>query len=175
MTKDQVILLTKTLLTAIGSFFLGKSLFGGAITDNLLQTIVSGVVVVGSVVWSFFDGSIAVEGIQGALKQIVAAIGGVLASLGKSTASFDAISGALLPIIVLVYGLLSQKKSANIASGAVAIADLKGVSTQQAITPSLRVAGSPIQTVNAVKTETVVAASPATPVNTTPNTNTPVK
>lgn len=166
MTKDQIISIIRTLLTGIGAFFIGKSIFGVAISDNIIGLVGGGVAVVGSFIWSILDKSLAVEGFQAAIKQVVTAIGGILAALGKNIQSFESISGALLPILTLIYTYLSQKKSAAIAKGTIAIQDLKGVKPSEPITPALRVAGQPIETVTAVKTETIVAASPSTPVNT---------
>lgn len=168
MTKEQIISIIRTLLTGIGAFFIGKSLFGVSISDNLVSLIGGGVAVLGSFIWSIVDKSLALEGFQAAIKQVITAIGGILAALGKSTESFESISGALLPVITLIYTFLSQKKSAQIANGSIAIQDLKGVKPANAITPSLRVANQPIQTIPAVKTETVIAASSVTPVNTPP-------
>jgi hypothetical protein len=175
MTKDQIISIVRTLLTGIGAFFIGKSIFGVQVSDNILQLVAGSIAVIGSFVWSIVDKSLAVEGFQAAIKQVVTAIGGVLAALGKNTQSFESITGALLPVLTLIYTFLSQKKSIAIANGSIAIQDLKGVKASNAITPSLRVANEPVKTVSAIETKTVTAATSETPINQVPGTNTPVK
>ena len=128
MNKDTILTLIRTALTAVGAFFIGKSIGGEAIDQQLWQTILGIAMAMVSTAWGFFDKSTTLEGLQSVLRQVITFVGGFLIPSGKIKEELlEQIIGIVLPIATLIYSQLSKKKTANLVSGKfLAKTDVKG-------------------------------------------------
>lgn len=129
MDKDRLFSVIRYILTAVGAWLVGKTVFGTVVDPNYWETVIGIAMAVISTVWGFVDKSLALEGFQGALRQIVAFFGGVTVSKGWISAeSFTMVSGLVLSAAAWIYSWLSHRKTARLANpyDTLTVADLSG-------------------------------------------------
>lgn len=118
MNKETWATLVRTLLTSIGAFLIGKTLFGDPIVSGTIDVLVGAGMSLFSIVWGIVTKEIGIEMIQSAIRQILISVGGLLVAANKISAEkIEAVSGILLVVSTLLYSVLSRKKSDAIVSG----------------------------------------------------------
>lgn len=129
MNRELLFTLIRSVLTAVGSFMFGKSLFGLDITPEWWETAIGAVLTIASVVWGIMDKTLTIEAWQSALRQIFVFVGGILVAIGKFTPEqFAAILGVLLVVANMSYSFLSKKKSEQVANEKINPESLKKLS-----------------------------------------------
>lgn len=128
MKKENVFSLIRTILTALGSFLIGKNIFGNVVDQSILEIIVGAVLSIVSIAWSIADKTANIEMLQSGIRKVFVMIGGLLVASGKlDAAKLDTYLGLALSLIPFLYSLLSKKKSQEIAEGTISVQDLAGV------------------------------------------------
>lgn len=118
MSKDVVLSFARTFLTALGAFFLGKTIFGSSVTADVWQGWLGGGIALASTIWGIADKSATLDAIQSGLRSFVITLGGILIALGKLKAdTLIAILGVITPVVAFVYSTLSKVKTSQIATG----------------------------------------------------------
>lgn len=127
--NSNVLAIIRVVLSGFGAFLLGKNLFGTAIDESLWQEIVGAAMIVISLIMTVLNKSSTVEMIEGFVRQLITALGGLLTGLGiVKEETYQAISGIIAVILPYVLSLLGKKKNQEIATGALGVKDLVGVS-----------------------------------------------
>lgn len=139
MNKEVVLSILRSVMTALGSYLVGKNFLGAEIDDVLWQGILGAVMTTVSIIWGIVTKELSIEGLQSGLRSVIMFIGALLVGSGilkeEVVASILAIIATIIPVI---YSQVSKQKSKNIANGEIGIADLRGVDvTETAITPSV--------------------------------------
>lgn len=125
-TKIQISSILRTLLTAVGSFLVGKVVFGHNVDDAILQTCSGIIMAVFSTVWGVLDKTASIEMIQSTVRQVITFIGGFMIAAGKLTNNNMEAILALIPVVLpLLQSHLSRVKSNQIDSGKINVQQLK--------------------------------------------------
>lgn len=129
MSKETVMTLARTILSAVGAFLIGKHIFGTVADETVVGAIVGGIMTTASVVWGIVDKSSGIEQIQSGIRQVVTLVGGILISSGKLSAEkLETYLGLAIALATFIYSLLSRKKTADIAAGILKIVPKNGKS-----------------------------------------------
>lgn len=116
----------RALLTAIGAFVIGKNVFGTAIDNQVWESVISGIVVVATLIWSIKDKTANIEMWQSGIRTAITFIGGLL--LAKHIINAEQLAAVItgaLTVLPVIYGLLSKAKSTMIANGTLPVQQLK--------------------------------------------------
>jgi hypothetical protein len=125
-TKIQFTSIIRTLLTAVGSFLIGRTIFGEHIDDETLQTITGIVLTLFSTVWGILDKTATIEMVQSALRQVITFIGGFLIAAGKLTNNnLEAILAIIPTILPLIQSHFARVKSNQLNAGEITTQQLK--------------------------------------------------
>lgn len=128
MSKETVLSIVRSILTAVGAYMAGKYLLGTPIDDNLWLGVIGSATTLISVIWGIVDKTATIEAVQSGLRSVIMFFGALLVGSGvlkgEVLESALAIVATLIPVI---YSQLSKQKSKNIAEGSTGIADLAGV------------------------------------------------
>lgn len=125
MTKETFVIILKAALTVLGSWLMGKNLFGHPIDQSFIEIITGIAMAAFSIAWSIYDKSYSIESIQATVRQAVLLAGGFLISTGKITPErLDAVLGVLLALIPVLQSYLAKKKVAQIQQGKIAISEM---------------------------------------------------
>lgn len=126
MTSERIFSILRNLLTIVGGWFIGKSLFGAEIDQNTWELVMGVVLSLVGTVWSIVDKTVTIEKIQGTVRHVISVIGGALVASGKISAEhLELILGVILAIIPLVQGYFSRKKVQALESGKYSVNQLK--------------------------------------------------
>jgi hypothetical protein len=126
MQKETLFSLIRTVLMAVGAFFIGKNLLGSAIDSSTLEVIVGSTMSLISIVWGIVSKELGIEMVQSALRSILTGIGGLFVAAGKlSGDTLNAIIGLIAAIAPLLQSILARKKSSGIVQGKIDPAQLK--------------------------------------------------
>jgi hypothetical protein len=126
MNKEVLFTLLRALLTLVGTYLIGKPLFGGTIDDNVLQVIFGAVMSIAGLAWSVFDKTIGLEMIQAFIRSVGMGIGGILIANGKLSAEkLETYLGAILALSIFLHSWLGKKKNDGIVNGTIPPAALK--------------------------------------------------
>lgn len=118
MTKDVILSLIRTLLTAFGAFLFGKNVFGTTLDSTTWEIWVGALLTLGSTIWGIVDKTSTIEAVQSGLRSVFTVGGGILVAMGKLTGqTLDSVVGLIAPIVTFLYSALSKQKNAQIASG----------------------------------------------------------
>lgn len=125
-TKIDWLSILRAILTAIGSFLIGKSIFGYGIDDINWQTIVGIIISIGSLIMAIKDKAANIEMWQSVLRQILIFVGGILVAAGIMTGkNLEAIL-ALIPVLIpVIQSYTARVKINQIESGKVSTEQLK--------------------------------------------------
>lgn len=127
MTKDTILSLIRSFLTAAGAFLIGKNIFGQAATSDTIMLWVGILVTVVSTVWGIVDKTTGVDQWGSALRSIITAIGGYLVARGIIN---DNTVQAILSILAIVIPALQSQNAKNkvvqIAQGKIAPVESTG-------------------------------------------------
>lgn len=125
-TKIKWQSIVRGLLTAIGSFLVGKNIFGHDVDASLWQEIAGIVMAVVSTVWGIRDKTAGVEMIQSTIRQVLTFAGGFLIAAGYITGNNLEAILALIPVILpIVQSHLSRAKTNQIVTGKISTQELK--------------------------------------------------
>lgn len=125
MTRETFFSLLRTLLTSVGVFLIGKNLLGSTIDQSILEMIIGIVMSLGSVIWSIFDKTLAIEMLQSFLRQAVVGLGGLMVAKGVlSPEKLEAYVGLVTVLVPFIYGIFSRRKSAKIEAGTLPVEKL---------------------------------------------------
>ena len=118
MSKEVLLSLVRTILTAIGAFFVGKTIFGTEVNSEVWQGWLGGALALVSTVWGIVSKDATVESVQSGLRSFIVVAGGILIALGKlKSETLEAILGVIAAIIPFLYSTLSKQKTAQLANG----------------------------------------------------------
>lgn len=118
MTQDSFTSALRAALTLAGSFLIGHSLFGHALSNDFWQLISGAVMTIGSTIWGIRDKPATIEGIQSAVRQIILAAGGVLLAVGRiQQQQLDSIIAIALVIVPIIQSHTSRVKVKQLANG----------------------------------------------------------
>jgi uncharacterized membrane protein len=110
----------RALLILVGSYIVGKNLFGHAVDSSTWQIIVGAAVTVASTIWGIVTKTANVEGVESAVRSVITSIGGLLASAGViSGDNLNAILGLVTALAPFLQSVLSKSKNQQIASGTI--------------------------------------------------------
>lgn len=125
MDKITIVAIIKNALALVGSFLIGKELFGSAIDESLWQIITGSVMVLISFLMSFASNTVTKEKFQDALRVLIVSIGGALTAGGwVEPVKVEMWIGAITAIAPMVYEWISRKKSQDIAKGDIPVQQL---------------------------------------------------
>lgn len=126
MTSERIFSILRNILTIVGGWFIGKSLFGEAIDTNTLELLIGVVMSLAGTIWSIVDKTVTIEKIQGTVRHVISVIGGALVASGKISAeNLELILGIILALIPIIQGYFSRKKVQAIESGKYSVNQLK--------------------------------------------------
>ena len=125
MNKETIFTLLRALLTTVGTFLIGKNLFGANIDDSLWQVILGALMSVASIVWGIMTKSLGLEMWQSGIRQLFLAVGGILLASGKlSPEKLESLLGLVTAVGVFVYSLISKVKSNQLVDGTISTTQL---------------------------------------------------
>jgi nitric oxide reductase large subunit len=125
MDKTTIVAVIKNALALIGSFLIGKELFGAAVDESLWQIIAGAVMLLISFVMSFASNLVTKEKFQDAIRVLIVGIGGALVAGGwVEPAKLEMWIGAITAIAPMIYEWISRKKSQEIAKGEIPVQQL---------------------------------------------------
>lgn len=126
--NPNILTVIRMVLSAFGAYLLGKNLFGHAIDESLWQEIVGGAMIVISLVMTVLNKTSTYEAVEGFIRQTVTALGGLLVGLGiVKDQAYTTVSSIVIALLPYILSLLGKKKSQEIATGNLGVADLTGV------------------------------------------------
>lgn len=126
MNKEQILSLVRTILSAVGAFFIGKYILGNKVDEPLLELIVGAVMTLASIIWSIVDKTATLEKMESGVRQIIIVIGGLLVSAGKLSAEkLETYVGLAVALTAFIWSTLGKKKTEAISSGKVDVSNLK--------------------------------------------------
>jgi hypothetical protein len=110
--------LVRALLTLIGTFLIGKTIFGHPLLGPTWDTITGGMLTAGSIGWSIYNGTATEETLESLVRQLLQGAGGLLVGSGLLNSSeLAAITSFVILSVPIVWGYLSKAKTAKIANG----------------------------------------------------------
>lgn len=113
--KEKVFSFVRTLLVALGVFFIGTDLKGWQITEDVWQSAIGVLMSVGGLIWAIIDKTIVEDQFISFVKAIIIGIGGAMVALGVVTLeTFNYISGFILVLAPYIWGLIERKKAAKV-------------------------------------------------------------
>lgn len=116
----------RVVLTAIGSFLIGRTLFGHNIDYALWEQIAGVVIILASTFWGIVNKTAGIEKIQSALRQVFVVAGGLIVSAGYITGNQLETILALIPVVLpLIYSYTSRIKSRQLADNTINVQQLK--------------------------------------------------
>lgn len=125
MTKEQFYSIITALLTVVGTFLIGKNIWGQPVDTELWQTITGAVLAVAGLVMSFLDKNLTIEKWQGIARTTIMAVGGVLIGIGRLTPeALETWIGIITSLIPMLYTWLSKKKNEQIQAGEINVRQL---------------------------------------------------
>ena len=125
MDRITITAIVKNVLALIGSFLIGKELFGAQVDESLWQIIAGAVLVLISFVLSFASNTVTKEKFQDAIRVLLVGIGGALVAGGwVEPAKVEMWIGAITAIAPMIYEWISRKKSQEIAKGEIPVQQL---------------------------------------------------
>jgi nitric oxide reductase large subunit len=125
MDKTTIVAVIKNALALIGSFLIGKELFGAAVDESLWQIIAGAIMLLISFVMSFASNLVTKEKFQDAIRVLIVGIGGALVAGGwVEPAKLEMWIGAITAIAPMIYEWISRKKSQEIAKGEIPVQQL---------------------------------------------------
>jgi len=120
MALQNALSAIRALLILVGSYVVGKNVFGHAIDSSTWQIIAGSVVTVASTIWGIVTKTANVEGVESAVRSVITSIGGLLASAGViSGDNLNAILGLVTALAPFLQSVLSKSKNQQMASGAI--------------------------------------------------------
>ena len=117
-TKVKVLALLKMLLTFAGTFLLGHTFLGQALTTETLDTLFGVILTAAGLVWSLIDNSATIEVIESGLRVILVGGGGFLETAGIIKGpTLAAIIGMIPFVIAFIQSLTSKTKVVQMEKG----------------------------------------------------------
>lgn len=124
--NNQTLSAIRTLLTLLGSYFIGKAFFGLSIDTPLWQGIVGIVMAAIGVVWSLIDKSLSAEMWQGLVRHVITFASGIFIAKGIFTQEiWQAILAVLVGIAPWLQSMQSMRLNDKIKTGKVEIEALR--------------------------------------------------
>lgn len=124
--KLKVSTIVRALLTAVGSFLIGRVISGVTIDAPILVAATGAVLTAISTVWGIVDKTLVIEKLQSGLRQVFVFAGGFLISRGWITSeNLEAILGLLSVVATVVYSQTSREKSIKVATDQISTTELK--------------------------------------------------
>src|ERR1700733_3147506 len=116
MALQNALSAIRALLILVGSYVVGKNVFGHAIDSSTWQIIAGSVVTVASTIWGIVTKTANVEGVESAVRSVITSIGGLLASAGViSGDNLNAILGLVTALAPFLQSVLSKSKNQQMA------------------------------------------------------------
>lgn len=120
MQKETIFSLLRTILTLVGTYLIGKNIFGHTVDDNIFTVISASLITLVSVVWGIVDKTATIEGVQSGVRSVFIGLGGLAVSWGfLKSEQLVAILGVLAPLLTLIQSYTSKVKVKQIHSGKV--------------------------------------------------------
>lgn len=108
----------RAILTTLGTFLIGKTLFGHALLSDTFDTISGVILTAGSIAWSFYKSTATEETTESLVRQLLQGGLGLLVGSGLLGASQAAsVTAMVMLAIPFAWSYLSKKKTASIATG----------------------------------------------------------
>lgn len=123
---DNFLSIVRAFLTALCAFVIGHNVFGTAIDNKVWESVISGVVILATLVWSIKDKTANIEMWQSGIRTAITFIGGLL--LAKHLINAEQLAAVItgaLTVLPVIYGILSKKKSTMLANGTLQVSQLK--------------------------------------------------
>ena len=125
-SKSEVLTFLRAILIPLGTFLIGKNVFGRIVDIDVWEMTVGGVITIAGFMWSLMERTVTIELIQTTLRQIIKAVSGFLLASGYiNSDKLEAISSLVSALSILWYGQLSKKKTRHLDTGKIDITDLK--------------------------------------------------
>lgn len=125
-TKIQWQTIVRTILTAVGSFLIGTTIFHHVVLAPFWSDFTGIVLTVFSTIWGIADKTAGVEQIQSALRQVVVFIGGIFVARGYITGDNLTAILALIPVLLpIAQSHAERSKSNQLAAGKITTQQLK--------------------------------------------------
>lgn len=127
MTKETFLSLIRSILTLVGSYLIGKNIFGSTVDQNWLLIVVGGIVTLGSIIWGIVTKDISSEQIASGLRSAIMTVGMIFVASGKlSSNALEQIALIMVTLIPFILGKLNRDTNKAIANPNTPItADLK--------------------------------------------------
>lgn len=114
--KDRVLGFVRTILGALGFFFIGKNFFGQPLDENTFMGVVGVLLSLAMLVWSIADKTLSLEKWESAVGQVVLWVGGFIVSRGWLTnEQWLEIAGIAIVALKYLGGLITRKKAQALA------------------------------------------------------------
>lgn len=127
MNKETINLIIRHVLTAAGSFLIGRSFFGINIDAPTWEGIVGFALTAIGVIWSIKEKNTSIETFQGLVRHALTVFGGILVGAHKlENAQLEDIIGAVMAIFAAIQSFTSRKKVAAIKTDQLSVGKLKG-------------------------------------------------
>lgn len=118
MNKDTILSILRTILTLVGTYMVGRHLFGQVVDGAIWEQVAGAILGVGSIAWGIIDKSATVESIQSALRSAVIVVGGLLVSSGKlKDDTLTAIVGLVTTLVPVLLSFMTKKQVKQISTG----------------------------------------------------------
>lgn len=129
MNKETINLIIRHILTAVGSFLIGKAFLGITIDAVSWESIVGFAITLAGLYWSIREKNTGIEIFQGVVRHAFTVFGGLLVASGRLTAGeLETYLGLALALFAAVQSWTSRKKVAAVKTGQIPIQQLKGKS-----------------------------------------------
>ena len=111
MSKETGLSLIRAVLTLLGSYLIGKNIFGTTVDQNWLVVGIGAVITVASTVWGIISKEIGSEQLASALRSAVMAVGMIFVASGKL--SSNALEQIALIVVTLIPIVLSRTSAST--------------------------------------------------------------
>lgn len=125
MSQNQVFSIIRNLAMVLGSWLVGRNLFGATLTPEVWQEVVGGIILLVTLYFTWKSHELTIELAQTLILKLVMSVGTVLIASGKITGEYlTKIIGTLTVLIPIIYSIISKKKSEKIAAGDISTSKL---------------------------------------------------
>jgi len=124
--KARLYGLARDILTLVGGYLIGITVFGVNIDANIWQLVVGGVMALGGTLWSVYDKSVTIEKVQSGVRRILSTAGGILIAKGVlSPERLELVISIIVSAIPMYQSFNSRKKVQQIQQGVIGVHELK--------------------------------------------------
>lgn len=130
MAQDTFLGYLRTAMNIIGSLLIGHVVFGHAVDNTVLESVIGGALSVSSTIWGVAVKTATLDMVSSSLSKVITFAGGLAVEKGIITgATLVAVMGATPLIAAEIMKRVQRQQNQNVATGKTGVSDLAGVKT----------------------------------------------